>query len=228
MVYQSFFSRFGASARTKNILTDVASLPPNDQRRNKRRYVTPEKSEIPQEFIRLCPWEMEYLFTVARHARRGILEIGRFNGGSLFVMACAAPDSVPIYSIDTSPRNDDLLRSLLSVCCPTANVDLIVGHSHKATYPQIGEIDLLFIDGDHTYDGCMSDIRNWYGHLAWNGHLVFHDSYLGGHGVQDAIVDFMRSHRELEIVQSPFIGADYWNYPAGSIAHLIKRESSNN
>lgn len=223
MDYQTFFARFSGSSRTKHILSGE---PRDDQLGGKRPFTLPQTSEIPKEFIRLCPWEMEYLFTVARRARRGILETGRFNGGSLFVMACAAPAGVPIHSIDLAPRNDTLLRELLAKHVPEAKIDLIVGDSQKTTYPQIGEVDVLFIDGDHTYDGCMNDIVNWYGKLAVNGHLLFHDSYLGIYGVQDAVIDFMRDHPELEIVQSPFIGAEHWFYPAGSIAHLIKRGAS--
>jgi predicted O-methyltransferase YrrM len=221
MDYQTFFARFAGSARTKHL-----QQPPGDrgeQRRGKRRFSIPEDSELPKEFIRLCPWEMEYLFTVARRARKGILETGRFNGGSLFVMACAAPDGVPLHSIDIAPKDDARLGKFLARFCPQAKVELIVGDSQHGTFAQIGELDLLFIDGDHSYEGCRNDIANWYGHLVPNGHMLFHDSYLGSHGVQDAIMDFMQTHPELEIVTSPFIGAAHWHYPAGSIAHFIKR-----
>src|SRR6185312_17180495 len=98
-------------------------------------------------------------------------------------------------------------------------VNLIVGDSREKR-PELGPADLIFIDGDHTYEGCAADIRTWYDHLVDHGHLVFHDSYLGPHGVQDAILDFLDEHDELEIVVSPFIGACYWDYSAGSIAHL--------
>jgi predicted O-methyltransferase YrrM len=219
MDYQTFFSRFGASARTKHIL----GMEQSGGDPHKRAFSLPATSEMPTEFIRLCPWEVEYLFSVARRARVGILETGRFNGGSLFVMACAAPETVPVYSIDIRPRDDVFLRKKLDEFSPGRQVDLIVGDSQRTSYPQIGDIDLLFIDGDHQYEGCLSDIRTWYSHLVENGHLMFHDSYLGSYGVQDAILDFMREHPELEIVQSPYIGATHWHYPAGSIAHLIKR-----
>jgi len=222
MDFQTFFSRFGGSARTKNIKSNrwkqARSLA------GKRAFALPAESELPKEFIRLCPWEIEYLFTIARRARKGILETGRFNGGSLFLMACAAPTEMPLHSIDFAPQNDALIGELIAKHLPLAKVDLIVGDSQKTTYPHIGDVDVLFIDGDHTYDGCMNDLVNWYGKLVVNGHLVLHDSYLGRHGVQDAIIDFMDRHAELEIVQSPFIGANYWHYPAGSIAHFIKRE----
>ena len=210
MNYQEFFQRFGGSARTKNMHVV-----------NGRKFELPRESGLPKEFIRLDPWEMEYLFVVARRARRAILEIGRLNGGSAFVMACAAPD-VPIFSIDCAPQNDELLRSLFAQHRVGGNVHLIVGDS-RTPHPQITDIDMLFIDGDHSYQGCLGDIAAWYDRLAVNGHLLFHDSYCGHWGVQDAIADFMNEHRELQIVMSPFIGAHHWLYPAGSIAHLIKR-----
>ena len=223
MDYPTFFAKFGGSARSKNIIT---LLPPfiarGDPARNRRAFSLPEQSGLPKEFIRLCPWEMEYVYAVARRARRGVIETGRFNGGSCFLMACAAPD-VPIHSIDIAPQNDDLLRQLFQQHDVGKNVNLIVGDSQKTKYPQIGQVDLLFVDGDHSYDGCMNDMVNWYDNLVPNGHLLVHDSYLGQWGVQDAIADFMDRHPELQVVQSPFIGAFYWHYPAGSIAHLIKR-----
>jgi predicted O-methyltransferase YrrM len=223
VTYEEFYAKFGGSARTKNI---TQLLPPFVPRgateRNLRAFSVPEHSGLPKEFIRLDPWEMEYLFSVTRRARRGIIETGRFNGGSCFLMACAAPD-VPIYSIDYGPQNDDLLRQKFKEHGVGAKVDLIVGDSQRAKYPQIGDVDVLFVDGDHTYDGCMNDMVNWYDNLVVNGHLILHDAYLGEWGVQDAIADFMDMHPELQVIQSPFIGPYYWHYQAGSIAHLIKR-----
>ena len=221
MDYQTFFTRFAGSARTKNLGMVSTGL--------KRPFSLPTSSELPREFFRLCPWEIEYLFTVASHVRQGIVETGRFNGGSSFVIACAAPD-VAIYSIDMAPQDDVLLKDLFAKTAVGQNVDLIVGDSQKAKYPQIGEVDLLFVDGDHSYEGCTNDLNNWYDNLAINGHLLVHDCYAGragpgdgGSDVQLAVADFLNRHAELQVIQSPFIGPFYWNYPAGSIAHLIKR-----
>lgn len=225
MDYATFFTRFAGSARRRHILSNDPNSADARKRYDKRPFRLPGSSEIPMEFIRLCPWELEYLFAVARRARLGVLETGRFNGGSLFVMACAAPEGVPIHSIDIAPQDDELLKSLLKTHCPDANVNIITGDSQKTRYSSIGEVDILFIDGDHTYDGCMNDTTNWYDKLVAGGHLLFHDSYLGRHGVQDAIIDFAKEHPELEVVRSPFIGASYWQYPTGSIAHFIRRAS---
>ena len=224
MDYSLFFKNFGGAARGKNIHKAHEAAQAAGPRANKRRFTVPETALLPKEFIRLCPWEMEYIFTIAARARLGIVETGRFNGGSLFVMACAAKAGIPIHSIDFAPQDDELLREFLALHCPEALINIVTGDSQHTRYPQIDEIDLLFIDGDHSYEGCLADIENWYPSLAVNGHLLFHDSYFGSHGVQDAISDFMDRHPELQVIQPPFIGAQYWHYPAGSIAHFIKRE----
>jgi predicted O-methyltransferase YrrM len=38
-----------------------------------------------------------------------------------------------------------------------------------------GQIDLLFIDGDHTYTSVMSDIQAWGRHVKVGGRVAFHD-----------------------------------------------------
>ena len=37
-------------------------------------------------------------------------------------------------------------------------------------------VDLVFIDGDHTREGCTLDWELWNGHVAIGGHVVFHDA----------------------------------------------------
>jgi predicted O-methyltransferase YrrM len=221
MDYKTFYEKFGGSARTKHLAKRRFGgryVVPS----NKRIATIPDVSGLPRNFIRLCPWEMEYIFCVARRARIGILEVGRFNGGSTFMLSCSNPN-VPIHSIDLAPQNDDFLKKEFERHGVGQNVSLIVGDSQNTKYPEVQKIDVLFIDGDHYYDGCSADIVNWYGNLVRGGHLLFHDSYLGGVGVQDAILDFIDKHPEIEVVKSPYIGAMHWHYPAGSVCHLIKR-----
>ena len=222
--YATFFERFGGSARTKHLEKGASLLSPLrlfKRSRGKRHFPLPKTSGLPPEFIRLCPWEMEYLFAVARRAKKGILEIGRYNGGSTFLLSCANP-SVPIYSIDLAPQNDALLQQQFQTHGVGQGARLIIGDSTQIR-DDVGEVDLIFIDGDHRYEGCYRDTATWYPRLSERGHLLFHDSYLGRHGVQDAVMDFLEQHPELEVMASPLIGKSYWNYPAGSFAHLRKR-----
>lgn len=176
---------------------------------------------IPRDFIRLDPWEMEYLFMLASYSQIGILETGRFNGGSALVMACAN-STAPIYSIDIKPQNDNRLKNILSGVGVGENIQLITGDSQKTKYAAIGKIDLLFVDGDHSFQGCLNDLENWYENIVIGGHIVLHDSYFGCE-VQSAIIKFMESHK-VETVVSPYKIRSHFRYPEGSLCHLIKRD----
>lgn len=55
------------------------------------------------------------------------------------------------------------------------------------------------------------------------GYVVFHDSYLDGEGVQDALIDVLERYSELQIIASPVIGVSYWRHPAGSTFFVGQR-----
>jgi predicted O-methyltransferase YrrM len=193
---------------------------PRKRYQNGRLYNIPKTSALPRRYIRLCPWEGEYVYLIASRAKKGIVETGRLHGGSTFLLACANT-AVPIHSIDIAPKNDDLIRQYFSENSVGANVNLIVGDSQHGKYPDIGDVDVLFIDGDHSYEGCTNDLENWYPALAAGGHILLHDCYFGS-PVQDAVIDFIGRH-DVTIVQTPYIHATYWHLSCGSIAHLIKK-----
>lgn len=231
MNFEKFYEKFGGSARTKNvehlrgdlrhnIWKAVNSLKGNAAPKNRRPYLVPRTTGLPKEYVRLDPWEMEYLFMLSSRARQGIVETGRFNGGSTFLMSCAN-STVPIYSIDIAPQNDALLRENFKRHGIGSNVRLIVGDSQKAEYSEIGGIDFLWIDADHSYDGCTNDLKNWCPKLALGGHVLLHDCYRGS-PVQEAVIDFLEKN-QYETILSPYIPERYWHLPAGSLAHLIKK-----
>ena len=177
-------------------------------------------SPLPAGFIHLSPREVEYLFSIARHSKVGIVEIGRMKGGSTFLFA-AANDKTPIYSIDIAPRNDNYLCEQLAqhIEGQGNNVHLITGDSQKTDYPEIASYDLLFIDGDHSYEGCKRDLDNWFPKLIPGGHILFHDCY--GEGVQRCIHEFISSY-SCNVVRSPYQGPNYHLTDHGSIAHIVK------
>ena len=186
---------------------------------NRRPYHLPTDSGLPREFIRLDPWEGEYLFVLASLATAGIVETGRLRGGSTFLLACANPDTA-IFSIDIAPQDDVALRALMRRHAVGDKVRLIVGDSQNVSYPEVDDVDLLFVDGDHSYDGCLADLRNWYPKLVTGGHVLLHDCYLGSE-VQSAVIDFV-DEEQVTLVQPPYINAIHWHNPTGSLAHLVK------
>lgn len=40
-----------------------------------------------------------------------------------------------------------------------------------------GPVDIVFIDGDHTYEGCVGDIVGWMQHIRPGGLMAVHDCY---------------------------------------------------
>lgn len=226
--FATFHHRFGASLRRKHLIvmpqdmTGRASLaaklllgrlPPN-----KRLWTLPSESRLPLEFIRLEPWEAEYLYMLAQRATRGIVEIGRLRGGSTFLLACAN-GKVPIWSIDIAPEDDRGLLRLFAEHDVGENVELLVGDSHADSFPRLDDFDLLFIDGDHSYAGCRADLEAFVPRLATLGHLVVHDCYAGGR-VQEAVIDFT-TDTGLVTVRSPYIVNSHWQTSYGSIAHFV-------
>lgn len=38
-----------------------------------------------------------------------------------------------------------------------------------------GPVDVCFIDGDHSYEGCKGDIQTWLSHIREGGYMLVHD-----------------------------------------------------
>ena len=66
-------------------------------------------------------------------------------------------------------------------------------------------ISLLFVDGDHSYDGCYSDLQAWLPKMTSDGIVVFHD-YIWSDGVKQAVQEFLREEKleYLGLTQSLF------------------------
>lgn len=50
------------------------------------------------------------------------------------------------------------------------------------------ELDFVFIDADHSYEGCLSDIKAWFPKVRSGGYITGHDCELPA--VKKAIVEF--------------------------------------
>lgn len=65
---------------------------------------------------------------------------------------------------------------------------------------KVGTIDLLFIDGDHSYDACKADIAAWTPFVRPGGVMAFHDFGSRAEGVTRAIFEETKAGRFAEIV----------------------------
>jgi len=168
--------------------------------------------------------EAALLFRLARDIERGpVAEIGRFKGGSTVVFASALPEGVELWSYDfhvalrpdmPGADLDEELRAALVRFGLDSKVHLLVADSRTAEPPP-GELALLFIDGDHSYEGAKADFDRWSAFVRPGGHVLLHDAVdTGGYGnVYPGVARLVGE-----------IGAGWERRPgAGSIAHFVKR-----
>ena len=134
-------------------------------------------------------WEFRQLLELVQEVRpRRVLEIGTANGGSLLPITRLSASDAHIISVDLHHGEFGggypAWRIPLYKSFPrtTQRLDLVRGDSHdRRTFERVrsllgGEpLDLLFIDGDHTFEGVRQDFET-YGSLVRPGGLTaFHD-----------------------------------------------------
>lgn len=125
---------------------------------------------------------------VASRRPRVVLEIGTAAGGTLWAWCQCAADDAELVSIDL-PGGDygggypeEHVPTLAGYVRPGQRLRLIRADSHRpdvraeAVEHLAGEqVDLLFIDGDHTEEGCWADWVDYGGLVRPGGLVAFHD-----------------------------------------------------
>jgi cephalosporin hydroxylase len=131
---------------------------------------------------------VELVKDVDKEKPRYILEIGTALGGTLFLFCRMASENAVIISIDLplgmggggySQARKPLYESFTS---QQQHMYLIRGDSHKREIVEKvkalldgKEIDFLFIDGDHTYEGVKQDFEMYSPFVKKNGIIALHD-----------------------------------------------------
>jgi predicted O-methyltransferase YrrM len=165
--------------------------------------------------------EAAYVYRLVRSLGPAtVVEIGRFKGGSTFLLAAALHPEAHLFSYDPHVKTgradaDRPLRDELERYGLADRVSLVVADSRTAEPPP-GPVDLVFVDGDHTYDGVKSDHERWVELVRPGGHLLYHDALDAGYAVADpGVVQFLPELRADPRVEP--VGE------AGSIAHFVRR-----
>jgi len=141
------------------------------------------------------------------------VEIGTHLGDSALVMADAAPWAT-VWTIDNGSRWQwegspiEEYGDFLSDRFIHHGYEEIIHFIHGDSYSVLweGNIDLLFIDGDHNYDAVMSDLIRWASRVKVDGFMLLHDYVIeDGKGEWDkvwgAVEDYIYVHREWEILE---------------------------
>jgi predicted O-methyltransferase YrrM len=126
---------------------------------------------------RLMIGEAAHLYSTVRALEGAprVVEIGRFRGGTTLLLA-AAGGRVLSIDIDAGlTESDASLRSALSRLGLADRVELVFGDS--GSYPhEPGSVDVVFVDGDHSYEGVSRDVAHWLPALRPGGVLLLHDA----------------------------------------------------
>jgi hypothetical protein len=109
------------------------------------------------------------------------LEVGVDKGRSLSIVKMMAKEGVQIYGVDL--REDPKVEG----------TNFTRGDSVEVASKFDKKIDVIFIDGDHTYEGCKRDIEAWYPHMKERGIMFFHDCDESSPGVVQAVFEFFNN-----------------------------------
>lgn len=134
-------------------------------------------------------WELQSLIALVRRMKpTTIVEIGTYKGGTLACWAAVAPPPAHIVSIDLPPpwENREAIAASVArahtMLRPSQRLTTISADSHDSdTLARLKEalagapLDVLWIDGDHTYEGVSRDVQ-MYGPLVRPGGIIaLHD-----------------------------------------------------
>jgi predicted O-methyltransferase YrrM len=136
-----------------------------------------------------------------------LLEVGSYLGASSLMIAKGIKKSSKLICVDTW-QNDamsegkwDSYKIFLSNIRPVKDrIETVQSTSIEASNKINEHLDMIFIDGDHSYEAVKNDVSNWFPKLKSGGIIVMHD--IGwATGVQKVVEEdvkpFLREHDNL-------------------------------
>lgn len=146
---------------------------------------------------RLNIGEAGLIWQTVRRAKVGVVEIGRYRGGSASLIAAAIADlNIPFTSVDKglvlSPACGEYLQARQQ---QGQTIHLQMCDS-KVFTPE-HSCDVVFIDGDHSYDGVRSDFINICRYLVPDSIVMFHDAVLGSCGASPGVIRLIKELKQM-------------------------------
>lgn len=136
-------------------------------------------------------WKRLMDFLSGERRPKRILEIGTGRGGSTYFLTKLAGENSLVVTVDAEPKASTAVS--LFGRQPGQTVRALTGSSHDpATVEKVARIigdtpvDLLYIDGDHTYEGVKKDFELYKKFCGPDTVAVFHD-IIPDHGVTKGI-----------------------------------------
>lgn len=149
------------------------------------------------------PITLDSIAEIDSQSVKNILEIGRSNGYSYGFFRFCFPNarvvSIDIVRTETSIKVSKIFSN---------NFEFIDGTSDLVKTMDT-KFDIVFIDGEHTYEWAKRDWDNVQGHLADKAIVIFDDLDWGDHGVLRFFESLNKSKETKYINNSPSYGIVY-------------------
>jgi predicted O-methyltransferase YrrM len=161
------------------------------------------------------------LLEAARGAKR-VVEIGVYEGSSALALCQTLAPDAELHLIDPFGAHPDALpsgwgatewatrrvvsRALRGRGPDAPRVYWHVALSHDVAAGWKGDVDVVFIDGDHSEAGCELDWSSWHGFVGSGGRVVFHDARAdqpGGRGLPGPTAVMERHFRSAGAATDP-------------------------
>ena len=193
------------------------------------------KYEYEQSFFDLgWPWSGHkyFAYDLIRNIEPNlVVELGTLRGTSLFSISQAIKDeklSANIYAVDTwkgdehtGYYNNEVWKSVNEIkrkYYKDLNIHLVRSTFDEAIVNfEDKSIDVLHIDGLHTYEAVKHDFENWLQKVHNNGIILFHDINVGeaDFGVYKLWDELKRKYITVEFTQSFGLGVLFKNKAMG-------------
>jgi len=166
------------------------------------------------------PHEHVALFTLSGLAKGNIIEIGCYLGYSSILMASAFGKlERKLYAIDLFNREKgwkgggtdtwiyrdfsqrEFAEKVVAESGLQDSIEILQGPSGEVVnqLTDVSDVGMIFIDGDHSHDGCMADLLSYAPLISAGGILVM-DDYAGRNhpGVKSAVDEYLTKHPEFQ------------------------------
>lgn len=150
--------------------------------------ITKESLELVQKITQKIPsfhHHYHILYDISNVIKKetiNYVEIGAYAGASATLMLHNPKVNVISIDIGTPVKQEDVYKniSIFFDCTDKKRFYYIEGSSHLEETKlkllnKIKEIDIIFIDGDHSYDSVIKDFEMYSDLVSENGYIIFDD-----------------------------------------------------
>jgi hypothetical protein len=171
-----------------------------------------ELQQIPEEYV-------EYLWFLKRGGFKNYLNIGIGKGGSFLTETYIQESLISSIAIDNSSywqgEQKNSIMDKINWLTTNTKCSIEFYDSDSTTWlklqsPYARKFDVIFVDGDHSYEGVKADYENSIRLLNEEGYIIFHDiASRGCPGVVQLWNEI--KHKEcLEFVHKDTCGIGVW------------------